>query len=147
MTTKFSSAACAPPGVPLKPKVTVPPAEMSGFQSAPRTVYRDPDWLTTAPFQMELMSPPKSNEASQPLSVSELRFCTATSPVKPEPQSEITLKTALKLPVSDTGSVATGSVATGSVATGSVETGSAGEGPTGASGVVPTLSSMGSPFT
>ncbi len=88
---------------------------------------------------MESMSPAKSNEASQPLSVSEPRFCTATSPVNPDPQSDITLKTVLYSPGNTTGS---GAVGPGLVATGSVGDGSAGAG----AGVPPT-SSMGSPFT
>ena len=91
---------------------------------------------------MELMSPAKSNDASQPLSVSELRFWTATSPVKPEPQSEITLKTVLYSPGDVTGSDTTGSVGPGSAATGSVGDGAIGAG----DGDTPT-SSTGSPFT
>ena len=91
---------------------------------------------------MESMSPAKSNEASQPLSVSEPRFCTATSPVNPDPQSDITLKTVLYSPGSATGSAGAGAVGPGLVATGSVGDGSAGAG----AGVPPT-SSMGSPFT
>ena len=93
---------------------------------------------------MESMSPAKSNEASQPLSVSEPRFCTATSPVNPDPQSDITLKTVLYSPGNTTGS---GAVGPGLVATGLVATGSVGDGSAGAGAGVPPTSSMGSPFT
>jgi hypothetical protein len=91
LSLRFVSTALAPPGFAVNPIVADAPGASVAFQLAAFTVYVAPCRPAIVPFHRLEIVPAKSNDTLQFDSVAVPVFFTVMSPLKPEPQSLVTL--------------------------------------------------------